>query len=405
MKSIYFEVNLPKIALTKALAPFFPSVTYSPLSTLKYGELKDPELPDKSWVKVKSRLCGICGSDMHLILLKVHPKVSLAALPKHVPKGAPKFLGHEVVGEVVEVGEAVSTLAPGDRVVLCTGPCCATMGISSPCAFCEEGHHALCANKSEAKIPANMGGGWSEYFVAHEAQLFKVPEGITDEEAALLEPLSCSLHTVLRRPPEEGEKVLVIGGGIIGLNTVQAARALSPKCEIAILVKYPFQAEAAERLGANHLLYTGDKNLYKEVARITDGRRYQGKFGNEMVLGGFDVIYDCVGSGRTLHDGLRWVRTQGTVVLVGADLDPGRFDYTPLWNQEIELIGSEAHGIEEFEGRSIPTFELAARLILDKKLDLRGLITHKFPLAGYREAIRTLLRRKESKAIKGAFEF
>jgi threonine dehydrogenase-like Zn-dependent dehydrogenase len=405
MKSIYFEVNLPKIAMTKALAPFFPSVTYSPLSTLKYGELREPKLPEQSWVKVRSRLCGICGSDMHLILLKVHPKVSLAALPKHVPKGAPKFLGHEVVGEVVEVGDEVAAFEPGDRVALCTGPCCATMGVSSPCAFCEEGHHALCANKSDARIPANMGGGWSQYFVAHEAQLFKVPEGITDEESALLEPTACSLHTVLRRPPEEGDQVLVVGGGIIGLNTIQAARAIEPGCKITALVKYPFQAEAADRLGADHLLYSGEKGIYEEVARLTDGKRYCGKFGNEMVLGGFDVIYDCVGSGRTLHDALRWVRTKGTVVLVGADLDPGRFDYTPLWNQEIELIGSEAHGMEVFEGRRIPTFELVTRLILEKKIDLRGLITHRFPLADYREAIKTLLNRKESKAIKGAFEF
>ena len=87
MKSLYFDVNLPRIAMTKALGMISSGVYYSPLSTLCYGEVEEPTLPDPSWVKVKPRLCGICGGDMHLITLQINPKISLAALPKHNPKG------------------------------------------------------------------------------------------------------------------------------------------------------------------------------------------------------------------------------------------------------------------------------------------------------------------------------
>lgn len=405
MKSLFFDVNLPRIALTKALAPLYPGVFYSRLSALCFRDIEEPKLPGEDWVKVKTRMCGICGSDVHLVSLRVDPRVSLAALPKHLPKGAPKFLGHEVAGEVAETGSRVEGFQPGDAVTLRTGPCCATLDISPPCPSCEMGNYSICRNRSEAELPANTGGGWSEYFVVHEAQLFKIPEGLSDEHAALLEPTACSLHTVLRRKPEEEDKVLVIGGGFIGLNAVQIARIVTPGCFIAALVKYPFQAEAARRMGADEVLYAGDGELYEKVGRIAGGKVYRGRFGNQVVMGGFDVIYDCVGTARTLHDGLRWARSRGTIVLVGSDLNIKRFDYTPLWHQEISLIGSEAHGMEQWNGESISTFDLVSRLILEKKLDLSGMITHRFALSEYREAMKVLLNRRGSGVIKGAFVF
>ena len=109
MKSIFFEVNLPRIALTKALSLVNRSFFYSGVSALRYADIDEPELPGAEWVKVKTRMCGVCGSDLHLITLSVDRRISLAALPKHMPKKnrALKFLGHEVVGEIVETGGKV----------------------------------------------------------------------------------------------------------------------------------------------------------------------------------------------------------------------------------------------------------------------------------------------------------
>ncbi|MBU0755205.1 MAG: zinc-binding dehydrogenase, partial [Planctomycetes bacterium] len=367
--------------------------------------IEEPVLPGNEWVKVRTRLCGICASDLHLVTLQINPMVSLAAMKRHMNKKAPKFMGHEMVGEVVEAGSRAQGFQPGDRVVYRSGPCCESMGRNPPCAPCGEGNYSICQNKSEADLPPNMGGGFGEYFVAHHKQLFKVPEGINDEQGALIEPTACSVRTVLRCPPKGNERALVIGGGVIGLNAIRAARIIAPQSTIVALVKYPFQGEAALMRGADRVLYTGAGDLYDEIARITGGRLYTGKFGNKVIMGGFDVIYNCVGSAGTLHDSLRWVRSRGTVVLVGSELKLGRFDYTPLWHQEVHLIGSEAHGMENHEGWRISTFDLVAQWIVEKKLDLSGLITHTYPLSGYREAMQVLLNKKTSKAIKGAFTF
>ena len=406
MKSLVFAVNLPRIGLTKALSMVgFRKVYYGDLSALTYCEMDEPKLSGDQWVKVRSRMCGICGSDLHLITLKIDPRVSLAALPNHVPKGAPKYLGHEVVGEVVETGADVADLKTGDRVALATGIGCAAMGISPPCHFCGLGNVALCQKKSEAKPPVNRGGGWSEYFTAHESQLYKVLDSLSDREAALLEPSACSLRAVFRRIPRKGENILVVGAGPIGINAVQVARFMAPKCTISIVAKYPYQGEIARKYGVDHVIYSRAGDTYERVATLTGGKLYKGKFGNKTIVGGFDLIYDCIGSPRTLHTNLRWIRTQGTIVVVGAHLKLGAFDYSPLWNQEISLIGSEAHGMEEYNGKKIPTFELTAQLIAQKKLNVEPLITHTFRLSDYKKAFEILLYKAESEAIKGAFTF
>lgn len=406
MKSLFYDISLPRAAMTKALAPIYSDVIYGRLSGLCYGEVPEPVIHDADWVKVKTRLCGICGSDMHLITLSIDPRVSLAALPRHLSKKKqPKFLGHEMVGDVVEAGSGSEEIKTGDRVVLRSGPCCATLNIDPPCPRCVDGHYSLCLYKSEGETPDNVGGGWSEYFMAHKAQLFKVPDELSDEEASLLEPTACSLHAALRRPPQNTDQVLVVGGGFIGLQLVQVVRALAPECGLTALIKYPFQEKAALKLGANQVLTVGDPRIYDKVARITDSKVYQGKFGNRMVVGGFDIIYDCVGSARSLHHNLRWARSRGAVVVVGADLNYAKFDITPLWYQEVDLIGSGAHGMEEFQGERVTTFDLAARFFLEKKLDVSGLITHMFPISQYKEAIKAMLSKRESQAIKGAFVF
>jgi threonine dehydrogenase-like Zn-dependent dehydrogenase len=118
-----------------------------------------------------------------------------------------------------------------------------------------------------------------------------------------------------------------------------------------------------------------------------------------MILGGFDVVFDCVGSQKTLQDSLRWARAGGTVVLVGVSLKPMHIDLTPVWYQEVNLIGLYAHGMDQWNGVRKPTFDLTADLLLTKKLPTEGLITHRFPLDQWRTAVRTA-KDKSSGAIK-----
>src|SRR5262249_35110291 len=154
------------------------------------------------------------------------------------------------------------------------------------------------------------------------------------EQAVLLEPSAVAVHAVLRRPPRAGERILIIGAGTIGLLTLQVVRALAPQAEVSVLARHDFQVELATRLGATHILY--DLNSYENIAKDTGAKLYSGFLGNKMLLGGYDVIYDSIGSPRTVHDSLRWVRAGGMVILIGVHLHQLKLDLSPIWYQEVQ---------------------------------------------------------------------
>lgn len=397
MKSMYFEVSIPKMFSTKFLSRISESVYFSPFSPVRYEEIPDRDLPGPNWVRVKNILASICGADLSLFFVQASPMISIAALP-----GVPKaFLGHELVGRVVEIGKNVTDLTPGDRVTLQRYlPCCSMKEIEPPCLPCREGNYTLCQNFSEGTFHENLGAGFGDSFIAHRSQLVKVPDDIPDDMAVLIEPASVSLHAVLKRPPRDNEKVMVIGAGTIGLNVIQFAKAINPNCVIYLLEKVEFKKKLGLKLGADRLV-VGDP--YEAVASITGGKLYRGALGNANIMGGFDVIYDCVGYSKTIHDSLRWLRAGGTYVLIGNQLKPVSFDHTPIWQQELSVIGLNAHGTENYNGQKISTFDLAIRMIQARKVSLDGFITHRFPLHEYKQAFK-LFRQKTEPVIKVVFE-
>jgi len=393
MKSIYFDVSIPKILLTKSLSSILPFIYYSPLSPVSFGDIPRRDLPGPRWVRVKSRSTGICGADISMFFVAASPKISLAALP-----GVPRaFMGHEVVGEIIETGSGVSSLSSGDRVVLqrCL-PCCSMKEIKPECPHCAAGNYTLCENFSEGTLPENLGAGFTEEFIAHETQLVRVPDSLTDDQAVLVEPTAVSLHSVLARPPKPEEKVLVIGAGTIGLNVIQAARAVGKNCSIHLLEKIDFKRKLGKKLGADHVL---SGNPYDAVAAATGAKLYRGPLGNNVILGGFDLIYDCVGYSKTIHDSLRWLKGGGDYVMIGNQLSPVAFDQTPIWQQELRITGINAHGMEQYEGRTISSFDLAMEFIADGTIDLDGFITHRFPLSEYRKAFK-LVKAKSERVVK-----
>jgi threonine dehydrogenase-like Zn-dependent dehydrogenase len=389
MRTIYFEKNVPKILLAMALRPIWPGVVFSPVSPTRFAELPDGPLPGPRWVRMRNRLCGICASDLGLLYVETDPAVAPAALP-----GTNRvYMGHEVVGEVTEVGPGVTALHVGDRAIMdALSPDCLNQEIEPPCPLCQEGKPALCENASLEQGGQTVGGGWGDALVAHESSLFKVPDGLDDEAAVMVEPLAVAVRAALRRLPQAGQRALVVGCGTIGLALVEALRALAPSSPIAAMARYPQQVEMARKLGADEIVAHEDP--YAAAARITSGKLYDGAFKNRMLLGGFDVIYDCVGTAQTLQDSLRWARAGGAVVLVGIHLKRMRLDLTPAWYQEVDLIGTFRHGMEERDGRRQATYDLVTDLLLQGKLTAEGFITHRFPLSRWREAVRTALDRQ-----------
>ncbi|TMD81364.1 MAG: zinc-binding dehydrogenase [Chloroflexi bacterium] len=394
------ELNPSHVIPTKLLGLIWRGAYFSSFAPLQVQNLPRQPLPASNWVRVRNSLAGICGSDLQLIFVDGDYSVAPVALPNHNRS----YPGHEVVGEVIEVGDDVRHLHVGDRVVLQYGPNCITAGVQEPCRSCASGHYDLC-EYGELPGPQPIGGGWSEEMLLHEQQLFRLPTDINDMQGVLLEPSAVAVHAVLRHVPQGQDRVLIIGAGTIGLLILQVVRALAPDAEVSVMARHAFQIEQAARLGA-HIIYP--KDSYREVQRATGAKLYRGMWGNKMLLGGYDVIYDSVGNTQTTHDSLRWARAGSTVVMVGLNLHRMQLDLTPIWYQEINLIGTMGHSIETWpidSSERKSTFEVTTALIQNKKIFPDKLITHSFPLNSYRDALMTAADKDRNHAIKVVFDY
>jgi len=170
-----------------------------------------------------------------------------------------------------------------------------------------------------------------------------------------------------------------------------------------VLVRHEYQAALAREIGADHVVFEPDAN--KRFVDITGARLFLGLQRSWMMLGGFDSIYDCAGSNRTITSSLRWAASRGTVVIIGVNLCPGRIDYSPVWYQEVNLLGCIGHGNEHQGNGSQSTFDLAVQMFRDSSFDVRRLITHRFGLEDLRAAVSAARDKSRSGAIKVVFDF
>jgi threonine dehydrogenase-like Zn-dependent dehydrogenase len=401
------DLKLHRVLLARLVGFVYPKIAYSSLSPLHVVDVPQSTLPAANWVRVRNRLAGISGSDLPLIHGDTDVRTSVAALPQYKPH----YLGHEVLGEVIEVGQDVRHLQVGDRVVLQYNPNCLSSGAKPVCPACAAGNYNQC-EYGPLPGPRPIGGGWSEEMLLHEQQLFRLPMELTGEQGIMLEPTAVALHAVLRYLPDVDDNVLIIGAGTIGLLTLQILRTLAPKAQISILARYPFQVEQATQLGANHIIYA---DPYSRVQRITHARLYKGFLGNRTLVGGYDVIYDTVGQQQTVQHALRWLRARGTMVLVGFGLRMMHVDLTPVWHQEINLLGSLSHGRETWpleahaslkRAHTGPsTFSVVTELIQEKRIQPEKLITHRFALNNYKDALIAARNKKGSQSIKVLFDY
>jgi threonine dehydrogenase-like Zn-dependent dehydrogenase len=359
-----------------------------------------PALPAPDWVRVRPILSGICGSDTGLLTGRFSPLLS--------PFGSfPAVMGHEVVGTVTEIGPEAGDSWLGTRVVLDPLLGCVTRGLE-PCRWCAAGQPSLCLHLAEGRIsPAPMlgfchdiPGGWAEEMVAHVSQLHAVPDALSDEAAVMVEPLSVAMHGVLAHRPEAGERVLVIGAGSIGQCTVASLELLAPEADVAVVARHPAQRAMALRLGAGAVF--GDA-LDAAVERA-GATRYAPIVGDDVLTGGFDQVYDCVGSARSLAAAFRATRAGGQVTLLGGPGVLDDVDWTLVWNRELTIAGSYVYGREDTLPGGPHTMDVAMGLLVEHpELPIGDLVTHTFPLEDWRQAMRTALTRGPSAALKVAF--
>jgi threonine dehydrogenase-like Zn-dependent dehydrogenase len=407
VKAVCFNVSIPRYLLTYTLGKIYPPILWSPLAMVQYREVPEPELPGPDWVKIKTRYGGICGSDMGMVLLHVGFALE--------PLNSSSFvIGHENLGAIAETGAGVEGFSVGDRVVADPYLSCAARGISEPCDYCQRGEYNLCQHYTDGDLAPGLiigscsdtGGSWSPFFVAHKSVLYHVPESVSDESAALIDPFCTSLHAVLRNYPGDEMTVLVIGAGIIGLGTVLALRALGSRARIIVLARYPYQAEAARERGADEVILSrGGLDVYQAVAELTGARLFKPSMGKRIMVGGADQVFDCVGSDDSIDDALRFTASGGTMVLVGAAEILKNVDWTPIWLNELTVRGSYACGTDTYQGRRVHTYQLALDMMAQGKVDLAPFLTHRFRLADYKKALATTAARGRNGVIKSAFVF
>lgn len=370
-------------------------------------ELDDPVLIADDWVVLRTRLCGICGSDAKQVFGDGEPDNAMTALISF-----PQVLGHEVVATVEEVGPAAN-VEPGARVVLNPWLSCAPRGFGDdPCPACTAGDLALCHRFTDGPVAvgihtgtsATATGGFAELLPAHESMCIPVPDAVSDEQAVLADPFSVALHAILRHPPPEGGRVLVYGAGALGSMSVEILRALHPSVAVAVVAKFPAQAVLASRRGAMVLSPEDDLALVEGVAAWTEAPLRRPFAGLPFTHpGGVDVVYDTIGSPNTLEVGVRVVRARGRIVVTGV-ATPGRFEWTPWYFKELTIVGSNAFGIEQVNGVRQHALAHYLDLVSEGTVDVRDVLTHTWRLDAWHEAFLALADQASSGAVKVAFD-
>ncbi len=407
MKAIQFDAAIPRYSFGLAVRRIAPTLLWGGLSCTIARQVSEPELPGAEWVRIATRYGGICGSDLGTIHLHTSPYYS-------VYSSFPFTFGHENVGRVSQTAERDGAWSRGQRVVVEPILWCRPRGFQDRCEYCARGEINRCLRQASGDLSPGLmigscrdtGGSWSPSFIAHRSQLYAVPDSVSDENALLVEPLACGLHAVLQNFPADDQFVAILGAGTIGLCTLAALRALGSKARVLIAARYPFQAQAAARLGADHVIQTDFRDGYAQVAELAGGTLLQPILGKQVLSGGFDLTFECVGSDQAIDDALRLTRPGGRVVLVGVPGIARGIDWTTIFAQELTVrAASMYHHAECFAGRTWRTFDLALELFAQKKLDLSWLITHRYPLDQYGRALRELNQRRDFPVIKAVFDF
>lgn len=299
-------------------------------------------------VLVKMEVCGLCGTDIHKVLDETVPPSSV--------------LGHEVSGTIVKTGRGVTNFAEGDRVYVAHHVPCFT------CHYCKRGMYTLCKQFKETNLDP---GGFSEYIrvpalhVQHT--MGKLPDDVSFEEGALVEPVACCLHGFDSIKLTPGDSVLILGAGQIGCLQVQIARHLLAGSVIVSDVN-PYRLEQALQFGASAAIDSSKEELNSRVMDLTGGD-------------GVDHVIISAGVGALLPQAMSCVRRGGTILVFA----PFKKELIPIpaerfFNDEIKMIGSYS---------SNPyNYETALQLIQKRVIHIEKMVTHRFPLSQLGEAIR-----------------
>ncbi|WP_032122608.1 2,3-butanediol dehydrogenase [Clostridium amazonitimonense] len=300
-------------------------------------------------VKIKVKWCGICGSDLHEYL---GGPIFIPTTTPHAISGekAPVVLGHEFSGDVVEIGEGVTNFKVGDRVAVEPIVAC------GKCPACREGKYNLCSSLGFHGL-CGGGGGFAEYTIFPAEFVHKIPDGMSYEKAALIEPMAVALHSVRIGNFKTGDTALVLGSGPIGLATIECLKAAGASL-VVVLQRKSIRQEYAKRAGADVVLDPNEVDIVSEINKLTNGV-------------GVDVAFETTGAKIGFDTGLASLKFEGTLVITSIWENDISFNPNALVFSEKKIIGTIAYRHE---------FPATMAQMADGRIKAEGYITKKISL-------------------------
>jgi len=418
MKALLFEYKLSRLAMARVSGFFHKRGYLSKFGPLKLKDFPLPKIKGEEWCIIKTKLCGICGSDHKQTFLDGNSDNPITALISW-----PQILGHEAVGRVEKVGKSLN-LQKGDRIVLNPWISCEPRGIKPICKYCNQGRKTLCRNFTKGIVrpgihtgnSCDVTGGFTESFPAHKVMAIPIPDEISWDQATLSDPFSVAFHSILKVNIKPGSTCAVYGCGNLGLLTILILKQIFEDINVIAIAKFAHQANMAKKFGADLVIKSSP--TYKVIEQVADYLNYDIyylKRKKPWLIEGIDILFDTVASSETLETGIRIVKardknknkegyTSGTIVVTGVST-PKRYEWTPWYFKEINIIGSNAFAIENYNGLKEHAYYHYFRFIIEGRIDPSIMITHKFLLSQYKKAFLTARFQDKYEAIKVAFKF
>ena len=316
-------------------------------------DIPEPEIVRPNDVKIKVEYCGICGTDDHI--------VNHGLEPPRAPLPVPVTLGHEYVGTVVEVGPEVKDFKVGDRVT--TG---GLTGFCGRCLLCIGGFIGGCATAKS--IGYECDGAMAEYIVHEDSYMFKIPDNMTSEEAALIEPSAVACHAALEIANiKPSDVVLIFGAGPIGLLVMQFAKTTGATVGIVDVSAAEGKLKLAKELGADFVFANDQMDVVTEVMKLTGGR-------------GVNVTFDCTSNPKCIDQAILLTCFNGQVILVGTPPADGYKLERMLisFMKEQKILNAFAHNVF--------TWPKAIAFIASGRVKVGPLVSHKFKFEDCEEA-------------------
>jgi len=301
-------------------------------------------LPTEVLIKVKAG--GICGSDVHIY----HGSSSVATYPR--------VIGHEIAGEIVEMGKEVNNFSVGDHVIMDPVISC------GQCYQCRIGRRNVCSKLQVRSV--HVDGGYQEYIVMPRENIYHIPENLSWEEAIMIEPFTIAAQVCSRAEITKHDTVFIMGAGPVGLSILKMVKLYGATCFISDVM--PYKLGYAKQYGADEIINAKEVDVREKILALTENN-------------GATVVIDAACTSKSFEQALSYVCAAGRVITLGFGKEPSAISQLSITAREIDVRGSRLHNNK---------FPTVIEYFTSGKLEVKDMISHRFPFTQIDEALRLI---------------